>query len=74
MGSRTVTKQWCFVGTVTFAIFGNGKYIVVGTAEADPNSSPEKGTATLEFTVPDVVPGNYLMIGSGTGCNGQPSR
>ena len=72
VGSRAVTKQWCFVGTVTFAIFGNGVYVVVGTAVADPNSSPNKGTATLEFTVPDVVPGKYLMIGSGTGCDGKP--
>ncbi|CAB4777586.1 unannotated protein [freshwater metagenome] len=74
VGSRAVTKQWCFVGTVTFAIFANGVYVVVGTAVADPNSSPNKGTATLEFTVPDVTPGTYLMIGSGTGCDEKPSQ
>lgn len=65
VGATAITRQRCFVGTVTFTITGNGVSIPVGTTVARPD-----GWAELSFTVPDVRPGIYNMQGRGTACGG----
>lgn len=63
VGGAAVTRQRCFVGTVTFTITGNGVSVVVGTTVARAD-----GWAELSFTVPNVKPGVYNMQGRGTAC------
>jgi hypothetical protein len=71
VGTKAITRQWCFQGTVTFTIVGNGVSVVVGTAVA----SGPNGEAVLEFTVPDVIKGAYTMVGTGLGCSdGKPAE
>jgi hypothetical protein len=69
VGSTAVTRMWCFQGTVTFRLVGPGVSIVVGTTQAGP--LPD-GEASISFTVPNVTPGAYTMVGSGTGCDNRP--
>lgn len=69
VGQKALTRMQCFVGTVTFTITGNGVSIPVGSAVAGSD-----GWAQLELTVPDIKPGQYTMVGSGTDCDGKPKQ
>lgn len=69
VGTKATTKMWCFVGTVTFRITGGNVNIVVGSAVAKSD-----GWAQLDFTVPNIAPGQYTMVGTGTPCPGQPPQ
>jgi hypothetical protein len=64
-GDQVTTRMWCFTGTVTFTITGNGVEIPVGSTTAGPD-----GKAELTFKLPTLAPGSYTMVGKGTSCGG----
>jgi hypothetical protein len=67
-GQQVTTRMWCFKGTVTFTITGNGVEIPVGSATAAAD-----GMAELTFTLPALAPGSYTIVGKGTSCGGVPN-
>ena len=70
-GDQATTRMWCFKGIVTFTMVGASGSIVIGSTQATP--LPE-GKAELSFIVPNVTPGSYTMVGSGTGCDDNRPR
>jgi hypothetical protein len=67
-GDQVTTRMWCFTGSVSFTITGNGVEVPVGSATAGSD-----GKAELTFTLPTLAPGSYTMVGKGTSCGGVPN-